>query len=89
MTGVMLAMGKCFGCPRIFQFDPDRVPSLAVDPVTKLTPELGGDPGRAVREPICPACCKAANPERARRGFELLPEHDTAEALTRGDAWPG
>jgi hypothetical protein len=89
MSGVMIAMGPCLGCQRMFAFDPDRVPALAVDPETRLTPELGGDPGRAVREPVCPSCCKAANPERARRGFELLPEEDTAEEAYRDlGVWP-
>jgi hypothetical protein len=42
----------------------------------------------AVREPICPACCQRVNPERAARGFEPFPVHDTAEALARGGRWP-
>lgn len=34
---------------------------------------------KAVSEPICPDCCRRANPERARLGFHRLSEEDTAQ----------
>ena len=74
----LLGIAPCFMCKQPFAFDPDRVTSISIDPVTGLPPDLGGDPGRARREPLCPPCCIAANVERARRGLDLLDETDTA-----------
>lgn len=72
--GYMAVYGDCFACHQPFMFDPDTVPSVPIDPVTGTTPELGGDPARAVRQPVCPMCIDRANIERARRG---LPPHRT------------
>jgi hypothetical protein len=74
----MLGIAPCWMCKQPFAFDPDRVTSVLIDPVTRLAVDLGGDPGRARREPICPLCCRLANIERARRGLEPLDETDTA-----------
>jgi hypothetical protein len=39
--------------------------------------------GMATREPVCPACCKLANVQRAQDGLELWPTVDTADPRTR------
>lgn len=53
--GYMSAMGHCFGCGRLFSFNPDRVPSI--------TPPGGS------REPICRECVALANPKRIANGL--------------------
>jgi len=74
----MIGLGPCWACRRTFAFDPDRVTSILIDPVTGLAPDTGGDPARARREPLCPACCRAANPGRRAAGLEPLDETDTS-----------
>jgi hypothetical protein len=71
--------GLGFMCKVPFHFDADRVTSVPIDPVTGLPPDLGGDPERARREPICPSCCRLANAERKTRGLELLDKRDSLE----------
>jgi hypothetical protein len=72
MEGQMLALGPCWGCGILFEFDPDWVPSIPVDPRTNLSPDLCtcGEPEacneRAVKQPICPDCM--ARREQARGG---------------------
>jgi len=78
MGGYAIAIGPCWGCKVPFAFDPDRVVSLLIDPATQTAPDLGGDPSRAQREPLCPRCCKTANVWRREAGLELLDETDTA-----------
>jgi len=77
--GWMIAVAPCIVCGRRFAFDVDRVQAVLMDRETMLTPDLGGDPDRAQREPICPACCKLANVIRRQAGLELLDETDTAQ----------
>lgn len=72
--GPEVALGLCFTCKQPFAFDPVTVPSVPIDPVTGLPPDLGGDAGRARREPICPDCVQRVNVERQRRGLPLLRE---------------
>jgi len=81
--GWAVAIGPCWMCKRPFPFDPDRVASVLIDPVTRRAPDLGGDPARAQREPICPDCCQVANVHRRRAGLELLDETDTARERPR------
>jgi hypothetical protein len=60
--GYVLATSPCFGCGRIFSFNPMRVPSYRAD---------GGD-----RKPICIACVARVNPMRIKNGLaaiEILP----------------
>jgi hypothetical protein len=64
----MYAYGTCWSCGNPFWFSPSRVPSLPVDPVTNRPPDLGGDAGRAERQPICAACVDLANARRRRDG---------------------
>jgi hypothetical protein len=79
VTGYMVVFGPCWMCKAVFGFHPDLVTSVPIDPVTGLAPDLGGDPERAQREPLCPPCCRLANPERARRGLEPLDERDSLD----------
>jgi len=74
----MIAFGPCWACGTRFAFDPDKVTSVLIDPQTRLAPDLGGDPRRARREPLCPPCCVAANRYRRANGLELLDETDTS-----------
>jgi hypothetical protein len=68
-------------CRTPFAYHPDLVASVQVDPQTGQPPDLGGDPERAVREPLCPRCCRLANPLRAQRGLEPLDERDSLEVF--------
>lgn len=79
-----VVVGPCYACDNLFGFDPSRVPSIPIDPVTGLPPDLGGDAQRAVRRPICPSCVKdRINPERRERGLELFSEEDTGANTRR------
>jgi hypothetical protein len=73
MTPQIVGIGPCVGCRDVFAFDPDTVPSIPIDPQTGLPPDLGGDPARAVRRPICPGCLELANIEPRRRGLRAWP----------------
>ena len=64
--------GRCFICRQVFTFNPHLVPSVPVDPLTQLTPDMGGDPERARREPLCESCVNEANQGRAQRGLEPI-----------------
>ena len=64
----LIALGHCWACKRPLAFDPDRVPSVPIDPETDSPPDLGGDASRAVLQPICADCVELANEARARRG---------------------
>ena len=33
--GFMMAMGSCFGCKKLFSFNPDRVPSFKGEPICR------------------------------------------------------
>jgi|HubBroStandDraft_3_1064219.scaffolds.fasta_scaffold403110_2 hypothetical protein len=81
----MVAVGPCFMCRVPFSFHPDLVTSVLIDPQTGLAPDLGGDPDRAQREPICPACCHIANDQRRQAGLELLDERDSLDRVE--DTW--
>jgi len=75
----MIALGPCWACHRLFEFHPDLVQSVPIDPVTGLPPDMGGDPARAQREPLCPACCAEANIERRARGLAAWDERDSLD----------
>jgi hypothetical protein len=85
VTGYMAVFGPCWMCKVPFSFHPDLVTSVLIDPQTGLAPDLGGDPDRAQREPICPACCHIANDQRRQAGLELLDERDSLDRLE--DTW--
>jgi len=61
MSGYMFATSECFGCHRMFCYNPERVPSIRVN---------------GVREPVCQHCVDVANPRRVKNGLapiEVLP----------------
>lgn len=64
----LIGFGDCWACGRPFPFDPDRVPSIPVDPTTNLPPDLGGDAELAVKRPVCEQCLDAANEQRVAAG---------------------
>jgi hypothetical protein len=55
--GYVLATSPCFGCNRIFSYNPMRVPSIPIH----------GD-----RKPICQACVDRVNPARHANGLEMI-----------------
>lgn len=77
MSGDLVAMGRCWSCRQLFGFDPDAVPSVPIDPLTNLPPDLGGDPARAVNQPICPVCVGIVNPLREAAGLPPMAEGPT------------
>jgi hypothetical protein len=82
------AIAPCFAHKGPFEFDPEKVTSVPIDPVTGLPPDLGGDATRAVAQPICPDCCKAINVKRRANGMVPLDERDSlAELKNQGGQW--
>jgi hypothetical protein len=80
MSGVFRAFGPCYACGNNFDYNPDTVPSVFVDPQTRKPPDVDPEPGgfeRAYREPICPRCVAKVNPLRAKAGKALLREGPT------------
>lgn len=64
--GYISCMSSCYGCKRIFSYNPVRVPSININ---------------GVREPICEICVARANPERIARGLEpIVPAPDAYTA---------
>jgi hypothetical protein len=60
--GYALCHSTCYGCKRVFSYNPMRVPSIRID---------------GVREPICRDCVERVNPLRELRGLppiELFPD---------------
>lgn len=71
--GVMLALGTCFTCKEMFQFDPETVPSVLIDPDTGVPPDIGNtDPQNAVAQPICPPCVTDISAKRRAAGKTVL-----------------
>ena len=67
MTGYVLMYGQCFGCHRVFGFNPHRVPSIPIE----------GD-----RKPICAACIAIVNPKRKELGLDpIVPKPDAYEPI--------
>jgi hypothetical protein len=63
--GVALAMSPCFGCGRIFAYNPTHVPSIPIN---------------GVRQPICLDCVHRANPARIKNGLRpIIPHRDAYE----------
>jgi hypothetical protein len=87
MNGVAIWISPCWLCGHSFMFDIDRVASILIDTVTRLAPDLGGDPSRAEREPVCPSCCKTANAERRKRGMTVFfDERDSLDPARQEEA---
>jgi hypothetical protein len=69
--GYALATGTCYGCGRVFSFNPVRVPSIPID---------------GVRKPICRECVERANPRRVANGLEpIVPAHDAYDACDESE----
>ncbi|MBO0729903.1 MAG: hypothetical protein J2P57_11640 [Acidimicrobiaceae bacterium] len=74
-----LAIGPCWSCRRPFEFNPELVPSVPIDPETGQPPDVDPRPGgyeRAVRQPLCRECVDLINRQRRQRGgpeMEILP----------------
>jgi hypothetical protein len=76
--GWVIAQAHCYGCGQMFSFDPDRVASVWVDPVTRRPPDVDEHGhrqpvdraalDRAVRAPICPECIALVHTLRADGG---------------------
>jgi hypothetical protein len=69
--GVVLAMGSCIGCKRMFSFNPIRVPSITI---------------KGTRQPICAECVVRVNPMRAKNGLPLIvPSPDAYDACDENE----
>lgn len=67
--GAMFALGTCFTCKQPFEFDPETVPSVLIDPGTGVPPDIGNtDPQDAVKLPICPPCVTYIHVKRKAAG---------------------
>jgi len=78
MTGHAIIMGTCFGCKQLFTFNGDHVPSIWIDPETQLPPDMGGNPDRCQRQPLCRDCVTQGNAVRVRNGKEPIRVHPLA-----------
>jgi hypothetical protein len=89
---VTVALGPCFVHGGIFAFDPDRVPTVLIDPVTERPVDVdehgnrfepsAGALARVRKAPYCPVCARALNVMREEQGLPpFFDETDTAEAL--------
>jgi hypothetical protein len=71
--GYALAHGACFGCGRIFGFNPLRVPSIT-------SPKTG------TREPICQWCVDRANILRKTNGLApIVPLPDAYDPIDESE----
>lgn len=57
------AFGACFGCGRMFAFNPVYVPSIPIN---------------GVKQPICLDCVNIANPRRIKNGLAPIVPHPEA-----------
>lgn len=76
MTGEFIGMGPCYGCGRIFKFNPETVPSIPIDPITRVSPDQSDPPTpieRAVKQPLCEPCIEFVNAKRAEKGMKPWP----------------
>jgi hypothetical protein len=63
--------GQCYGCKRVFFFNPIRVPSIRINDT---------------REPICYACVDRVNPERIKNGLApIVPAPDAYEGCDESE----
>ena len=75
MSGYVTGMGSCLICASIFQFNPNKVPSMRAR--KDKHGNLVRDPSCG-REPICGSCMARINEGRSARGEELIEEHPLA-----------
>lgn len=70
----VIALAPCFTCGNGFDFNPETVPTIMIDPVTNKPPDANGLPDpeavkRAKPEPICPACARKIRATRIANGL--------------------
>lgn len=69
--GYALATSTCYGCGRLFSYNPVRVPSIRIN---------------GSREPICGDCISRANPKRVANGLDpIVPHRDAYVACDEGE----
>jgi len=61
--GYAFVMSACFGCGRMFSFNPHKVPSIRHE---------------GERRPICRSCVELVNPGRIKNGLEPIVIHPEA-----------
>ena len=61
--GWVTAMSACFGCGKVFAYNPNRVPSIRHE---------------GVKQPVCLECINLANPRRIENGLSPLVPHPEA-----------
>ncbi len=59
----VMVHGHCYGCRRMFGFNPNWVPSLTIN---------------GVKEPFCKDCIDQANPKRIANGLDPIVPHPLA-----------
>lgn len=97
MSGeVMRGIGRCHLCRTMFSFDPERVATVLIDPLTgKPTDLAGSDPEAAVQRPLCRLCVeyrvpfqRAVNAIKSRQEWDRQAQNAMA-ALARAEARAG
>ena len=95
MSGGYFVVGPCYACGQVFTFNPVLVPSLPIDPQTRLPLDVTADgrpkpidpdaQARAIKQPVCESCITKVNAARMERSlppFEVLPgAYDFVEGL--------
>jgi len=61
--GYAICTSACYGCKRLFSYNPLRVPSLRID---------------GIKEPFCQDCISRANVARKTKGLDPLVPHPDA-----------
>ncbi len=59
------AMSNCFGCGKLFAYNPDLVPSVRVNANRQPDPH-------GTREPVCADCVVRVNPKRIANGLQPI-----------------
>ena len=71
--GYAFCTSECFGCHRIFSYNPLRVPSIT-------------SPYTGTKEPICFDCVQRVNPLRIKNGLEpIVPFSDAYEPIDESE----
>lgn len=71
--GYALCTSACFGCGRIFNYNPMRVPSIR-------------HPTTGSKEPVCQDCVTRVNPMRIANGLEpIVPAPDAYDACDESE----
>jgi len=63
--GYAMAASACFGCGKVFMYNPHRVPSFP-------------DPKTMQKEPVCKECMELVNRRRVEIGVKPHPIHPDA-----------